>query len=100
LILQEEFTVMKLQGKTAIVTGASRGIGWEVALAYAREGADVVVSARSEDSLRELVERIAELQQRAIAVTADVGDATDVEKLVNTTVDTFGKVDILCNNAG
>ena len=91
---------MKLQGKTAIVTGASRGIGWEVALAYAREGADVVVSARSEDSLRELVERIAELQQRAIAVTADVGDATDVEKLVNTTVDTFGKVDILCNNAG
>ena len=63
---------MKLQGKTAIVTGASRGIGWEVALAYAREGADVVVSARSEDSLRELVERIAELRQRAIAVTADV----------------------------
>ena len=91
---------MKLQGKTAIVTGASRGIGWEIALAYAREGADVVVSARSEDALQELVEQITQLDRRAIAVSGDVGDEQDVRRLVTTTVDTFGKIDILCNNAG
>ena len=55
---------MKLKGKTALVTGASRGIGWEVALAFAREGADVAISARTEEPLLRLVEQITALQPR------------------------------------
>ena len=91
---------MKLQDKIAIVTGASRGIGWEIALGYAEQGADVTVCARDEQRLQQLVSRVQELGRRAIAVQADVSVEPDVQKVVDRTLDFFGRVDILCNNAG
>jgi len=91
---------VKLQDKIAIVTGASRGIGWEIALGYAEQGADVTVCARDEQRLQQLVSRVQELGRRAIAVQADVSVEPDVQKVVDRTLDFFGRVDILCNNAG
>ena len=91
---------MKLQDKIALVTGASRGIGWEIALGYAEQGADVTVCARDEQRLQQLVSRVQELGRRAIAVQADVSVEPDVQQVVDRTLDFFGRVDILCNNAG
>jgi len=91
---------MKLKGKTALVTGASRGIGWEVALAFAREGADVAISARTEEPLLRLVEQITALQRRATVLVGDVGDEADVLRIVTTAAEELGRIDILCNNAG
>jgi len=91
---------MKLQGKVAIVTGASRGIGWAIALGFADEGADLVVCARDGARLERLVDEIERRNRRALAVTADVTVEADVERLVERTVETFGRIDVLCNNAG
>ena len=91
---------MKLEGKIAIVTGASRGIGWEIALGFADEGANLVVCARDEARLQRLVGEIERRQRRAVAVKADVTVEADVERLVKRTVETFGRIDVLCNNAG
>ena len=91
---------MKLQDKIAIVTGASRGIGWEIALGYAEQGADVTVCARDEQRLQQLVSRVQELGRRAIAVKADVTVESDVQQVVDRTREVFGRVDVLCNNAG
>jgi 3-oxoacyl-[acyl-carrier protein] reductase len=92
---------MRLEGKAAIVTGASRGIGWAVALALAREGADVAVNYSS--SVKEAgkaAEEIRELGRRCFVIKADVSDKAAVEKMVSETVKQFGKIDILVNNAG
>ncbi len=91
---------MKLAGKIAIVTGASRGIGREIALGYAREGADVVVTARDEDRLQSLVADLKQLDRRAIAICADVAIGSDVQRLVDGALEAFGRIDVLCNNAG
>ncbi|MED4831699.1 3-oxoacyl-[acyl-carrier-protein] reductase [Geobacillus stearothermophilus] len=90
-----------LEGKIALVTGASRGIGRAVALELARQGANVVVNyAGSEAKANEVVEMIRSLGREAIAVQADVARAEDVERLVKTALDQFGRLDILVNNAG
>jgi NAD(P)-dependent dehydrogenase (short-subunit alcohol dehydrogenase family) len=92
---------MRLEGKTAIVTGASRGIGRAVALALAREGADVAVNYSS--SVKEagkVAEEIRGLGRRSIVVNADVSNRADVEKMVSETIEQFGKIDIMVNNAG
>ncbi len=89
-----------LNGKVAIVTGASRGIGRVTALALAKQGADLVVAARSLGPLQELVAEIEALGQKAIAVTADAASTEDAAKLVAAAADKFGRVDILVNNAG
>lgn len=91
---------MKLENRIAIVTGASRGIGWEIALGYASEGADLVVCARDEQRLQQLVGRLQESGRRAIAVPADVSREEDVARVVDRTVKEFGRIDVLCNNAG
>ena len=91
---------MKLEKKIAVVTGASRGIGWEIALGYAEEGADVAVCARDEQRLQQLVSRVQELGRRAIAVKADVSREPDVKRVVDRTLESFGRIDVLCNNAG
>lgn len=92
---------MKLTGKTAIVTGASRGIGRAIAMELAKQGADVVVNYSGNDQKAlEVVEQIKQLGQNSIAVQANVDDQASVEALVKQTIDTFGKVDILVNNAG
>ena len=90
-----------LNEKVAIVTGASRGIGRSVALALAAEGAQVVVNyARSSAAADEVVAQIGGEGGSAIALQADVSDADQVETLIKTTMDKWGRVDVLVNNAG
>ena len=92
---------MKLQGRTALVTGASRGIGRAIALALAQEGADVAVNYVSRvGPADEIVEEIRKLGRNAVAVQGDVGDAASVQAMVQRVLDAFGHVDILINNAG
>jgi NAD(P)-dependent dehydrogenase (short-subunit alcohol dehydrogenase family) len=90
-----------LKGKVAIVTGGSEGIGRAAAHALGREGAAVVVCARRADVLQKTADEIAEATGADIVpVSADVRNAQDVERLVQTVVERFGHLDILVNNAG
>lgn len=92
---------MKLEGRAAIVTGSSRGVGRNVALAYAKEGADVLVNySSSEAPALEAVEQIKAMGRKAVAVKADVANKAEVENMVALAKETFGRVDILVNNAG
>lgn len=92
---------MRLQGKAALVTGASRGIGRSIALALAREGASVALNcSASLDAAGEVEKEIRGLRQAAIVVQADVAIKKDVEVMVNKVLDAFEKIDILVNNAG
>jgi NAD(P)-dependent dehydrogenase (short-subunit alcohol dehydrogenase family) len=98
----------KLSGRIAIVTGASRGLGKDIALALAREGAAVAVVARTEaegesripGTLADTVELVKQAGGQAIAVRADVTSEEDVRGAVERTVEAFGRLDILINNAG
>jgi len=90
-----------LEGKIALVTGASRGIGRAIALELARQGADVAVNyARNTEAATQVVVEIEELGQRAVALPADVGDFDQAAALVKAAVDALGRLDILVNNAG
>jgi 3-oxoacyl-[acyl-carrier protein] reductase len=92
---------MKLAGKAAVVTGGGRGVGRAVALAYAREGADVIVNYVSNDTTaREVVAEVEQMGRKARAVKADVSVKAEAEGLIQACLDDFGKVDILVNNAG
>lgn len=87
--------------KTAVVTGASKGIGREIAIAFAKNGANVVLNYnRSEESVKEVMQRIEETGSKAIAVQADVSNPEDAKRLIQTAVEHFKTVDILVNNAG
>jgi NADP-dependent 3-hydroxy acid dehydrogenase YdfG len=90
----------KLSGRTALVTGASSGIGEATAEALAREGVKVAVSARRQDRLDALVERIAEAGGEAVALVADVSDPDAAQTLVRDSEARLGRLDILVNNAG
>jgi NAD(P)-dependent dehydrogenase (short-subunit alcohol dehydrogenase family) len=90
----------RFQDKVVIVTGASSGIGLETALAFAGEGARVVLAARNETKLREAVNAHPEWHDRFLAMPTDVTKDEDVRQLVATTMAKFGRVDILVNNAG
>jgi NAD(P)-dependent dehydrogenase (short-subunit alcohol dehydrogenase family) len=91
---------MKLNDRVAIVTGGGRGIGREIALALAGEGANAVVSGRQLDMLEQTATEIEAQGSRALAIVTDVSNETQVAALVNKTLATFGRVDILVNNAG
>ena len=92
---------MKLTGRTALVTGGSRGIGRAIALALAEEGADVAVNyVSSETSAREVVAQIEKTGRRAVIAQADVGDFPDTFRMAQTVLKEFGHLDILVNNAG
>ena len=90
----------KLDGKVAVVTGASSGIGEATAEALAAEGATVVVAARREDRLAELTKRIEDNGGRVLAAACDVTDEAQAHGLVRKAEEEFGRVDILVNNAG
>jgi len=92
---------VRLEGKVALVTGASRGIGREIALEFAREGADVAVNyAGSEEKAREVAEEIKAMGRKALLVQCDVSDSQAVQDMIKSVVDYFGGLDILVNNAG
>lgn len=90
---------MRLQGKTAIITGGAAGIGKEIALGYAKEGAEVVVADIKPDGLQSVVQEIETAGGKALAVSADISKKQEVEKMVAETLEKFGKIDILVNNA-
>jgi 3-oxoacyl-[acyl-carrier protein] reductase len=92
---------MRLAGRAAVVTGSSRGVGSSVALAYAAEGADVLINySSSEGPAQELVKRIQSMGRKSVAVRADVASKSEVENMMSVAKDTFGRLDILVNNAG
>jgi 3-oxoacyl-[acyl-carrier protein] reductase len=93
--------VGKLSGKTAVITGASKGIGAGIALAFAKEGANVVVNyARGKDDAEKVAASIKDSGGKSITVQADVSKKADVDKLFAEATKAFGTVDILVNNAG
>ncbi|GAA2258185.1 dehydrogenase [Streptomyces ruber] len=93
-------TTDRFSGRTALVTGAGTGIGRAVALAFAAEGANVVVAGRRPGPLDETVALIERAGGKALSVTADVTRAADMEALVTAAVDRFGSLDVAVNNAG
>jgi 3-oxoacyl-[acyl-carrier protein] reductase len=94
---------MKLEGKAAVVTGAGRGgrgIGRSIALALAKEGADIVISDFVVENAEAVAAEVQATGRRAMAVQANVAVEADVQRMFDTTMEEFGRVDILVNNAG
>jgi len=92
---------MKLKGRTALVTGGSRGIGRAIALALAEEGADVAINyVSSEPAAKEVADRIRKIGRHSILAQADVGDYPDTFRMAQDVLKDFGHLDILVNNAG
>ncbi len=91
----------RLDGKVAVVTGGSRGLGREIVLAYARVGADVVIASRKLEACQALADEVEkETGQRALAVRCHVGEWSECDALAAAALDRFGRVDVLVNNAG
>jgi 3-oxoacyl-[acyl-carrier protein] reductase len=89
-----------LTGRVAMVTGASQGIGQETSVALAEAGAEVVLLARNEEKLRQIAQTIEQTGRRALALKTDVTAADEVKAAVARTLEVFGRIDILINNAG
>jgi len=89
-----------LSGKVAVVTGASRGLGQYLARALARAGADLVITSRSVDSLKEFSAEIETLGRKALPLALDVRDYQSIQDMVETAYSHYGRIDILVNNAG
>jgi NAD(P)-dependent dehydrogenase (short-subunit alcohol dehydrogenase family) len=89
-----------LEGKVAVVTGASGGLGADAAIAYAQNGADVALLARRKDRLEALAKEIESTGRKALAVQCDVANEESVENAIEEVINYFGKIDILLNNAG
>ncbi len=92
--------IRKLRGMTAIITGATSGIGRETALEFAKAGVRVVVAGRRKDRLTKLVNEIEAKGGEALAVATDVAEAAEVDRLIHKAAKHFGAIDILINNAG
>ncbi len=88
------------ESKVAIVTGSARGIGKAIAMKFAKDGYDVVISDILEDAAKNTAKEIEALGQKALVVVADVSKAEDAERLISETVNAFGRLDVLVNNAG
>ena len=91
---------MELENKIAVITGGGRGIGRAIALAYAREGANLVLAARSQEALEETRIMVEELGRKALVVTTDIRSEDSVRNLAEKALQHYGRVDILVNNSG
>jgi len=91
---------LALNGKVAIVTGSGRGIGKEIALAYADSGCDVALYARTAEQVEETAREVRERGRRALAMAGDISDERRIEELVRGTISDLGRLDILVNNVG
>ena len=92
---------MKLEGRTALVTGGSRGIGRAIATALAKEGADVAINYQSNDvAAAEVVEEIQQMGRQSLTARADVSDPLETYRMAQAVMEAFGHIDILVNNAG
>ncbi|UPW08578.1 glucose 1-dehydrogenase [Gordonia terrae] len=89
-----------LHGKTALITGGSRGLGREMALAFAAAGADVIVTSRRLENCEAVAHEVTDLGRRALAVACHVGRWPDIDALIERSYNEFGAIDILVNNAG
>jgi dehydrogenase/reductase SDR family protein 4 len=92
-------SAFRLDGRVALVTGGSRGIGRAVALALAQAGADVVVAARKAEDLDSVAEEVRSLGRRGLAVPAHLARRADIDRLFESTLEAFGRLDVLVNNA-
>jgi len=95
-----EVILLKLEGKTAIITGSGRGIGSAIALAMAKEGTDIVVLSRTWSEVAETAAKVKDLGRRGMALKVDVSKIKQVERMVDLTMQKFGKIDVLINCAG
>jgi NAD(P)-dependent dehydrogenase (short-subunit alcohol dehydrogenase family) len=93
-------TLFDLTGKVALITGGSRGLGYEMVKAFAARGADVIVASRKLDKCEEVAEEVRALGRKSLAISAHVGKWDECDKLVEQAYCEFGRVDILVNNAG
>ncbi|MGE5473266.1 MAG: SDR family NAD(P)-dependent oxidoreductase [Ignavibacteriales bacterium] len=91
---------MSLAGQTALVTGGSKGIGRAICLALAKEGANVVITARNENEIKDTMDKLKAMNSESLAIQADVRSEEDVRRLISIIIDKFGRLDILINNAG
>lgn len=91
---------MRLENKVAIITGAGSGIGRETALLFAEEGANVTVTGRTADSIKQVCKEIREKGGKSIFIPGDVSKREDMDEVVSKTFEEFGRIDILINNAG
>jgi NAD(P)-dependent dehydrogenase (short-subunit alcohol dehydrogenase family) len=89
-----------LEGKVAMITGASQGLGRALAVAYAKEGTQIIINSRQEESIRPVAEEAESTGAEVLALAADVSRSADVERLVGAATQRFGRVDVLVNNAG
>ena len=91
---------MRLEGKIALITGGGKGIGKAIALAYARDGADVIISSRTQSALEEVAAEIEAMGRRSLAIVTDISNPEQSEAMVDKALQKFDKIDILVNNAG
>lgn len=92
--------LFSLKGKTAIVTGGGRGLGEQIAIAFAEAGANVVVCSRKVENCIEVSEKLKQIGVESLALKCDVTNPEDVKQVVETTLEKFGSIDILVNNSG
>ncbi|WP_406661503.1 SDR family oxidoreductase [Methanolobus sp. ZRKC3] len=91
---------MELKGQTAIVTGGGRGIGRAICLSLADEGANIVVTSRTEEEIQQTRQMVEDTGASCLAISTDIREEEGVKKLISKTMDVFGKIDILVNDAG